>query len=436
MVDFNDLFQMNASLEVFSGLVIAILLVTYLFQKGNRDKMFKWFSIILVLDVLMMAFDAPIWILLSNPASFKVTAVKILTFLSDSMSCLMLVAYAFCLTEYINKYKKTSKTLAYVISVVSAIIIVLCFVNTFNDMFITYDANGVDRDGHLSGLYKVMFAIPQVLNLIFILANTKEIGVGKTMLLALFCAAPLIAAPMQLFWEVTPVYIATTFSLILCYSLFVNEQIQKSAEKDKELLKKEIELIESKNAIFLSQIQPHFLYNSLTSIYSLCESDPEKAKLAIVDFSKYLRANLDSLKQKDLITFNEELNHIKAYLRLEKLRYDDDLNIVYEINVSDFLLPVLTVQPLVENAINHGICNTKEGGIINIKTNETEDYYEIKVIDNGAGFCENELYDPNRSHTGIDNVRSRLKNMCNGTLEIASIIGVGTTAIIKIPKGE
>ena len=178
------------------------------------------------------------------------------------------------------------------------------------------------------------------------------------------------------------------------------------------------------------------MYNSLTSIYSLCETDPEKAKHAIVDFSKYLRANLDSLKQKDLISFNEELNHIKAYLRLEKLRYDDDLNIVYDIKDNNFFLPVLTVQPLVENAINHGICNTKQGGIIQIKTSETEDYYEIKVIDNGAGFNENELYDPKRSHTGIDNVRSRLKNMCDGTLEIASIMGVGTTAIIKIPKGE
>lgn len=398
--------------------------------------MFKWFSVILILDVIMMFVDAPIWILLSKPSPSKVPAIKALTFLSDMMSALVMVAYAFCLTEYINKYKKTTKAVAYTVSVVCAGIIILCFVSIFNNMFITYDTNGVDHEGSLVLLYSLMFILPQIINLAFIFANIKYIGTGKTLLLAVFCALPLIANSLQFIWVVTPVYIATSFSLILVYSLFVNEQIQISAQKDKELLKKEIELIESKNAIFLSQIQPHFLYNSLTSIYSLCESDPEKAKLAIVDFSKYLRANLDSLKQKDLISFDEELNHIKAYLRLEKLRYDDDLNIVYDIKVNDFLLPVLTVQPLVENAINHGICNTKQGGIIQIKTSETEDYYEIKVIDNGAGFNENELYDPNRSHTGIDNVRSRLKNMCNGTLEIASIMGVGTTAIIKIPKGE
>lgn len=435
-MNFNGLFQMNASLEIFSGVVILILSITYLLQKGKKDKMFKWFFALLVLDVLMMFFDAPIWLLLAKPSVQNVPIIKVLTFLSDSMSCLIIIAYSFCITEYINKYKKESKIMAYIISTICFVIIGLCFANIFNEMFITYSDKGVDMAGPLSIIYKTMFSIPQVLCIIYIFTKIGYIGVGKTLLLALFCAIPLIASPLQLFWEVTPVYIATTFALILCYSLLINEQIQKSAEKDKELLKKEIELIESKNAIFLSQIQPHFLYNSLTSIYSLCETDPEKAKHAIVDFSKYLRANLDSLKQKDLISFNEELNHIKAYLRLEKLRYDDDLNIVYDIKVNDFFLPVLTVQPLVENAINHGICNTKQGGIIQIKTSETEDYYEIKVIDNGAGFNENELYDPKRSHTGIDNVRSRLKNMCDGTLEIASIMGVGTTAIIKIPKGE
>lgn len=435
-MNFNDSFQMNASLEIFSAVVILILFVTCLFQKVKKGNVFKWFLILLLLDILMLLVDAPIWILLSEPAVQKVPAVKILTFFSDSISCLMMVSYIFCLTEYVNKYKKTTKAMAYIVSITCAIIIILCFVSMFNDMFIEYDSNGVDVAGRLTVLYKVMFIIPQILSLVYLFANINYIGAGKTLMLALFCAIPLVASPLQIYWEVTPVYIATTFSLILVYSLFINEQIKKSAEKDKELLQKEIELIESKNAIFLSQIQPHFLYNSLTSIYSLCESVPEKAKLAIVDFSKYLRANLDSLKQKNLISFNEELSHIKAYLRLEKLRYDDDLNIIYDIKVNNFFLPVLSIQPLVENAINHGICNTKQGGIIQIKTSENEDYYEIRVIDNGAGFNENELLDPNRTHTGIDNVRSRLKNMCNGSLEIASIFGVGTTVIVKIPKGE
>lgn len=435
-MNFNNLFQMNASLEIFSGIVILITSIAYLLQNGKKDKVFKWFFVLLVLAVLMMFFDAPIWILLSNPSSANIPIIKVLTFLSDSMSCLIIIAYSFCITEYINKYKKESNAIAYVITAICVIIIGLCFVNIFNEMFIAYNTEGVDVAGPLSVVYKLMFCIPQIVCIIYLFSKINILGVGKTLLLALFCAIPLISSPLQLFWDVTPVYISIAFSLILCYSMFTNERIQMSADKDKELLKKEIELMESKNAIFLSQIQPHFLYNALTSIYSLCESDPEKAKLAIVDFSKYLRANLDSLKQKELIPFNEELNHIKAYLRLEKLRYDDDLNIVYEIKVDDFLLPVLTVQPLVENAINHGICNTKHGGIIQIKATETEDFYEIRVIDNGAGFYENELYDPNRSHTGIDNVRGRLKNMCNGTLEIASILGVGTTAIIKIPKGD
>ena len=143
---------------------------------------------------------------------------------------------------------------------------------------------------------------------------------------------------------------------------------------------------------------------------------------------------MDSLKKKELISFDEELNHVKAYLRLEKLRYNDLLEVVYDIKSKDFQLPVLSIQPLVENSINHGLFSKENGGVVYIKSSENENYYEIRVIDDGSGFNENELLDPSRSHTGIDNVRSRLKIACNGTLEISSIRGVGTTAIIKIPK--
>lgn len=257
-MNFNNLFQMNASLEIFSATIILILFVTCLLQKWERDKMLKWFLILLILDVLMLFFDAPIWILLSNPSINKVPAVKILTFLSDTMSCCMMIAYICCLTEYISKYKKTTIKISFIVSILCMTIISLCFVSMFNDMFIVYDLNGVDGEGPLSILYKIMFVVPQIISMIYIFANITYVGLRKTLLLAIFCAIPLISTPMQFFWEVTPVYLATTFSLILCYALFISEQIQKSAEKDKELLKKEIELIESKNAIFLSQIQPHF----------------------------------------------------------------------------------------------------------------------------------------------------------------------------------
>ena len=102
----------------------------------------------------------------------------------------------------------------------------------------------------------------------------------------------------------------------------------------------------------------------------------------------------------------------------------------------EFFLPPLTVQPLVENAVNYGISDLPEGGIVTISTEENDGFYEIRVSDNGVGFDPETVPEDGRSHLGIMNVRSRLNIMCHGTLEIQSSRGNGTVAIIRIPKGD
>lgn len=160
------------------------------------------------------------------------------------------------------------------------------------------------------------------------------------------------------------------------------------------------------------------------------------AKKAVSDFSDYLRGNLDSIKQTAPITFSEELKHIRAYLSLEKIRYDDKLEVVYDIQVCEFFIPPLTVQPLVENAVNHGIGDLPDGGCITLTTKEFSDRYEIRVIDNGVGFNPNCVPTDGRSHVGVSSVSSRLEIMCRGSLKIYSSPNGGTTAMIQIPKGE
>ena len=222
---------------------------------------------------------------------------------------------------------------------------------------------------------------------------------------------------------------------MLVYTLIHVEQAEREANIEKELAQKELALSESNNSLVLSQIQPHFLYNALTSIYRLCDVKPEAAKEAVSNFSKYLRGNLDSIKQTKMISFADELKHLQAYLSLEKIRYDDDLDIKYDIKATEFFIPPLTVQPLVENAVNHGIGDLPGGGLVTISTEEKRDYYEIRVSDNGVGFDPETVPEDGRSHLGIMNVRSRLNIMCHGTLDIKSAPGDGTVAIIQIPKG-
>ena len=194
------------------------------------------------------------------------------------------------------------------------------------------------------------------------------------------------------------------------------------------------ELYEAKVSVMVSQIRPHFMYNALSSIAILCKLDPDTAYDATVTFSDYLRGNMDSLKQTAPVPFEQELEHLKKYLYIEKLRFDKKLNIEYDIQTTDFVLPLLSVQPIVENAVKHGVGMKKKGGTVTISTRETETAYEVIVKDDGVGFDVNEKKDDGRSHVGMENTRRRIKDMCGGEVIIESTVGEGTTARIILPK--
>lgn len=188
----------------------------------------------------------------------------------------------------------------------------------------------------------------------------------------------------------------------------------------------------------MSQIQPHFLYNSLGSIQALCELDPKAAGAATAKFSRYLRGNMDSINQTAAIPFEKELEHTRLYLDLEKLRFENSLQIIYDIGYTDFSVPVLTLQPLAENAVRHGVRGIKHGvGTVTISTRKYPDRIEISVTDNGPGFDTGAPpQNDGRSHLGIENVRDRLLHICRGELIIDSAPGKGTRAKIVIPDKQ
>ena len=197
------------------------------------------------------------------------------------------------------------------------------------------------------------------------------------------------------------------------------------------------ELYEAKVGVMVSQIQPHFMYNALTSIAMMCKIDPDTAQEATVTFAKYLRGNMDSLKRTNPIPFDQELEHLKKYLYIEKLRFGKKLNVAYDIQTTDFVLPQLSIQPLVENAVKHGVGMKKKGGTVTIATRETEKAYEVIVSDDGVGFDVNAPQkEDGRSHVGMENTRRRLKEMCGGEVNIESTIGEGTVATVRLPKED
>lgn len=207
----------------------------------------------------------------------------------------------------------------------------------------------------------------------------------------------------------------------------------KQARKTAELQK---ELGDINMTLMLSQIQPHFLYNALNTIKYLTKKNPKSAETAIVKFSNYLRANMDSLTEKEPIPFKKELEHVENYIYIECLRFGDRLEVEYDIEYDDFLIPPLTIQPIAENAIKHGINQRVDGGTLKISTYKENNEIFVVVEDDGVGFDINQQKNDGRSHIGVNNIKTRLKEMMNARVEYSSAVGVGTKVTIIIPKEE
>ncbi len=218
--------------------------------------------------------------------------------------------------------------------------------------------------------------------------------------------------------------------ILCCYAYYVYLHIHyanKALEKQKERLRNQ------RDALMISQIQPHFMYNTLNIIYYLCRTNPTLAGETVVKFSDYLRNNLDmSTKPDQLIPFSQELQHTKTYADIEMLRFEN-VTVEYNIECDNFLVPALSVQPMVENAIRHGVRGKAKGVVLVTAQKRSKDYV-VQIKDNGIGYIKQSKQMDKHEHIGIGNVKERIEMMCGGTFDISMIKGVGTTVTLTIPE--
>ena len=182
----------------------------------------------------------------------------------------------------------------------------------------------------------------------------------------------------------------------------------------------------------MSQIRTHFIFNVMTIISGLCNSDPQKADNALILFARYLRKNIAIMDRDEPILFSQELQHLEDYISLEKLRFGDKIKFEKKLEITDFKIPPLTIQPLVENAIKHGLLTPGKSGTVYLSTEVVDGEIQILIEDDGIGFETEVLKKENA--VGIRNVRYRVENMVGGTLEISSNPGKGTKAEIRISE--
>lgn len=229
-------------------------------------------------------------------------------------------------------------------------------------------------------------------------------------------------------------YPSFCFVLAVCLQDYVyirrNSELQAEAVEAANL---RVKLQEAEVSMMLSQIKPHFLYNALIAIQVLCTKEPETAQDAVMHFAKYLRMNMRSINSSEPIPFSEELEHIRNYVAIEKLRFKDRLTMRYEIEVEDFRVPPLTIQPLVENSIKHGACKQVAGGTVTLHTYRTHEYDCVEIMDNGPGFDPSIIDKKDSQSYGLKNISFRLKQM-HAEIQIHSGAGMGTNVIVKLPR--
>ncbi len=421
--------HINISLEV-SGAILSLLIILFMTfssrQKSHQDRLFIR---ILICNALVLICDATAWMFKTRLDAFSLFAVPVANFLVYSFGYLLLATFTDYFVSFISiKNRRITRKTVYVIYAVTAIAILGVVLSQFNHMYYLIDEQNIYRRQNLFWVSQIFGLVGMVINASTLFRYRRNFEKKELAIFASYIALPIIAMSVQIFmYGIALLYIATNIEVI-CIYVFIQ------AEQSRILSEKELELEKSRLALMLSQIKPHFISNSLASISRLCDTNPEAVKTSIKTFSRYLSKNIDSLTASELVPFHKELEHVENYLYLEKLRFDERLNIIYDIYVSDFFLPTLVLQPIVENAVKHGITKRKHGGTLIIKTQELPHCIQIIVTDDGVGFDTKTGPNDGISHIGIENVRSRLQMQCGGKLNIESNVGKGTRVIIEIPK--
>ena len=379
-----------------------------------------YFSVFILCCILGFAEIAFFAHSLSSRAYYYYVIVECLAL---SLPLPMLTVYLLhCCGEYVrsSRLMQTVFTLwaVYLVVLLSAV-----FVRGFSS---------VSSDGRLiRGPLYPLILLPLIAILLLNLAGTiqrREQVSRRTFFSFLIAIVPIMAAMFALlFIDVFPLIdIAYVLTALSMYGFALSEQIEQDRCH-------QLEIANQRASVMVLQMRPHFIYNTLMSIYCLCDQDPQKARQVTMDFTNYLRRNFNAVASNSTIPFSAELEHTRAYLAVEQAQFEDMLLVEYDTPVTNFRLPPLTLQPLVENSVKHGM-NPYSGPLhVSVRTRRTEAGIEVIVEDNGPGFDPD---DESKPHTTLANIRQRMEMMCGGSLAIRPRDGGGTVATATIPDRQ
>ena len=442
------------------GCIFSLIGATCMFMSTNFHKAKrKWILHMLLATAVLLLSDAFAWGYRGREGAFGFYAVHIsnfLVFLFSDIIAALFHGYTCCCLFDESDIKKSQVTeleikAVYLIALTAVLLVILTQVTGF---YYTFDLH---NRYHRSAFYPVALILPMLgmlTDMHLILKYRKQITSRLLVSLLSYIFLPFVATVVQMFYYgISLINLSISISMILMFieamieqarivalqerkiseqHLILAETERKVAEQNRKIAEQDRILAETRIATMISQIKPHFIYNTLGSIEQLCELDPEMAAEMTHNFAKYLRGNLGELGNKKPIRFSREIEHCKYYVSIEQIRFPD-ITVLFDLQAEDFLIPALSVQPLIENAVKHGLMKLPGGGEIHVSSCETDQMFCVEVADNGAGFDPQSL-NGDRTHIGLQNIRGRLQAMCNGTLLVESTPGNGTKVRIEIPK--
>lgn len=425
---------LTASFEVFGGTLSLVLAICLLVTHVRHDGLHRLIACAFLLGALAQLSDAISWLVEGTPGPtvhLAMQATVFTTFACDFAHMGVLVQY---MATYVGRYdrKVSAQRISRACWGIAGLMIALLAVNAIVPVLYTIDAGNVYRE---TGLWTVL---SQGALLVFPIYGLFAATRSRKRLNP-FAAAVLIIAPFMmgaaylaqaLFGDLPISYLAQTACTVLLYA-GVQADVARAYDE------RQLAIERLRTDLLLSQIRPHFLYNVIATIHGLVDIDPREAQKGIREFGAYLRSNVDALEQDGLVPFQKELDHVRIYLALERRRFGDRIVVEEAIGPTGFDLPALTVQPLVENAVRHGLADGSAGMTVRIAAAEDAQSYLVEVADDGAGFdpATGPLRD-GRSHVGLAGVRRRVSLMCGGALDVVSSPQRGTAITVRIPKTE
>ena len=386
------------------------------------DRWGKRFFLCFFTVLMVCCFSGFIELILSHypvPGA-AISIVVFIELLSLSLPLPMLTAY---MLHACGENTRSSRLFHAALGLLAVYFVVLASA-PFNGVFSYATADNQDYRGPLYALLLLPLIAILLLNLWGAVRRRARMS-HKAFLSFVIAQAPMtVALLVMLFVDALPLFdISYVLSALAMYSFILSDQIEQD-------LRLQREIAHERASVLVLQMRPHFIYNTLMSIHSLCSLDPQMAQQITMDFTNYLRRNFNAVASDSTIPFSTELEHTRAYLAVEQARYDDMLVVDYDTPFTRFRLPPLTLQPIVENAVKHGMDLDSDPLCISIRTRYTDVGTEIIVEDNGIGFDPSGESEP---HIALKNIRQRLEMMCGGTLELTSREAGGTRVTIRVP---